>query len=138
MSQHLIFQTMHSAKSINIILKVCIIRLQRYRDYKFLACGTDSIHLTKEMSLCNKLKFSNSYIFASWWCKPIIFQTYVIRSNRIHSLKKQMSTTSGCKDTRIKKLSLLQELISFPNLKRRTSIILKKQCWDNVLDARWL
>ena len=65
------------------------------------------------MSFCNKLKFTNSFIFATWWCKPIIFQTYVIRSNRIHSLKEQMYTTSGCKDTRIKKLSLLQELIFF-------------------------
>jgi len=23
---------------------------------------------TKELSLCDKLKFSNPYIFAIWWC----------------------------------------------------------------------
>ena len=48
---------MHSARSINKILKVCIIGLQRYRDYKFLACGTDSIHLTKEMSFATSSNF---------------------------------------------------------------------------------
>ena len=29
----------------------------------------------KKLSLCHKLKCSNSYIFATWWCKPLIFQT---------------------------------------------------------------
>ena len=29
----------------------------------------------KELSLCHKLKFSNSFIFAIWWCKPFIFRT---------------------------------------------------------------
>ena len=30
----------------------------------------------KELSFCQKLKFSNPYICATWWCKPsLIFQT---------------------------------------------------------------
>ena len=28
----------------------------------------------KELSLCNKVEFSNSYIFATEWCTPMIFQ----------------------------------------------------------------
>jgi len=27
------------------------------------------------------------YIYATWWCKPLIFQTYIIWSNRIDILK---------------------------------------------------
>ena len=29
----------------------------------------------KELSFCNKFKFSNPYILATWWWKPLIFQT---------------------------------------------------------------
>ena len=32
-------------------------------------------YCVKESSLCNKLWFSNIYIFSTWWCKPLIFQT---------------------------------------------------------------
>ena len=28
--------------------------------------------ISAKESLCNKLKFSNSYIFKTWWCKPFI------------------------------------------------------------------
>ena len=28
----------------------------------------------KEFSLCHKFKFSNPYIFAAWWCTPVIYQ----------------------------------------------------------------
>ena len=31
--------------------------------------------MTKELSLCHKLKFSNPYIFATWLCELLIFQT---------------------------------------------------------------
>ena len=27
----------------------------------------------KELSLCNKLWFSNTDIYSTWWCKPLIF-----------------------------------------------------------------
>ena len=29
----------------------------------------------KEMSFCQTPKLSNLYIVATWWCKPLIFQT---------------------------------------------------------------
>ena len=29
----------------------------------------------KELSLCHKFNFCNPYIFVTWWCKPLIFQT---------------------------------------------------------------
>ena len=48
------------------------------------------------MSLYHKLKFSNPFIFTTWWCKALIFQTYIIRSNRIYSLTYLRSTTLGC------------------------------------------
>ena len=62
-----------------------------------------SLFLPKELSRCHKLKRSRPYIFATWWRKPLIFQTSTIWSNRIHSVKYVRSTTLGCKDTRIRK-----------------------------------
>ena len=50
------------------------------------------------MSLCNKDKFKNSYIFKIWRCILSIFQTYIIWSNTVNSLKYQRSTTLDCKD----------------------------------------
>ena len=51
---------------------------------------------SKELSCYNKLTFSNSYIFAIWWCKPLIFQIFTFWSNRINSLKYQRSRRMGC------------------------------------------
>ena len=34
-----------------------------------------NVGILKELSLWNKLKSSDPYIFASLWCKPLIFQT---------------------------------------------------------------
>ena len=48
----------------------------------------------KELSLSHKLKFANLYIFATWKCKPLIFQTWVIWSNSC--LKCLRSTTLAC------------------------------------------
>ena len=59
--------------------------------------------ITKEFSFCNKLEFSNHNIFATLWCKPLIFQTQVFWSSRMHSLKYLRSTTLGCKDIGILK-----------------------------------
>ena len=67
----------------------------------------------KELSLCHKFKFSNPYFFATWWCKPLIFHTLIIWSNRIHSLKCLRSSTLGYKDTGIKNQSLWQRLNFF-------------------------
>ena len=49
----------------------------------------------KELSLCHKIKCSNPYIFATWWCKFLLFQPYVIWFNRIHILKYLRSKTFG-------------------------------------------
>ena len=57
----------------------------------------------KKLRLCHKLKFSFPYIFATWWCKPLIFQTYIIWSNGINSLKYLRSVTSSSKDKGIRK-----------------------------------
>ena len=46
-------------------------------------------------------KYLNSYIFTTWWCKLLIFQTKCIWSNTIHSLKYLKS--AGCKDIGIRK-----------------------------------
>ena len=56
-----------------------------------------------EMSLCHKLKWSKPYMFAAWWCKPLIFQTYIIFYNIINSLKYLRSTTMDCKYEGIRK-----------------------------------
>ena len=32
-------------------------------------------NMKKELSFCHKLKSSDPTIFATWWCKPLIFQT---------------------------------------------------------------
>ena len=57
----------------------------------------------KELSLCHKLKFSNPYIYGTWCCRLLIFQTKIIWCNRIHSLKFLRSTTLGCRDIGIRK-----------------------------------
>ena len=55
------------------------------------------INAPKELSLCYKLKLSNPYILVISWCKPLIFQTQIILSKKIYSLKFLRSTTLGCK-----------------------------------------
>ena len=62
-----------------------------------------SLHFTKELYLCHRFKFINPYILATWWCKPLIFQTYIIWSSRIHSLKYLRSTALGWKHISIRK-----------------------------------
>ena len=34
-----------------------------------------AITCIKELSLCLKLKFYNHHVFATWWCKTLLFQT---------------------------------------------------------------
>ena len=45
------------------------------------------ITLLQELSLCHKFSFCKTYIFAALWCKPLIFQTYIMWSISFHSLK---------------------------------------------------
>ena len=84
-----------------------------------------SLHLSNQGGLCNrtqfigrkemcndhKVDFSNSYIFRTWWCKPLIFQAFTFLSNIIYSLKYQSSTTPSYRDKGIRKYILLR--ISF-------------------------
>ena len=49
------------------------------------------------MSLSHKLKFYNHFIFATWWCKPLKFQTW------LYDLKDCITLTLGCKDIGIRK-----------------------------------
>ena len=58
---------------------------------------------TKELSFCHKLWFYNRHIFSTWLCKPLIFQTNIIWSKMIHSLKYRKFPTFECKDIRITK-----------------------------------
>ena len=50
----------------------------------------------KELSFCHKLSCSYHFIFAACWCKPLIFQTQTIWSNKVNSLKYQKSKRIGC------------------------------------------
>ena len=63
-----------------------------------------SAEKTKELILCHKLWFYNPYIFETECRKPMIFQTFIIWSNRTHSLKYQRSTTLESKDIGIRKI----------------------------------
>ena len=56
-----------------------------------------------ELSFCNKLKFSNHYSFATWWWKPLIFQTKTVWSKKINSLKYKRSRRMGCQVIGIRK-----------------------------------
>ena len=60
-------------------------------------------YVTNELILCHKLWFSYPYIFETKCCKPLILQTYIIWSNRTHSLKYQRSTTLESKDIEFRK-----------------------------------
>ena len=44
---------------------------------ELLIFSSEWIHLGSNFRFCYKLKPSNPYIFATWWCKPLIFQTYL-------------------------------------------------------------
>ena len=60
-------------------------------------------YFTKELTLCNKLWFSNTYIFGFQWRRPLKFQTMTsVRSNNL-SLKYQRFTALGFKDIGIRK-----------------------------------
>ena len=58
-------------------------------------------------------QFSNPYIFGTWWCKPLIFQTLIIWYNIIHCLKYLRSTILGCKDIWIRNSEFVARLNSF-------------------------
>ena len=61
------------------------------------------ISCIKELSIWNKIKYLNLNFFRTRCFKPLIFQTQIIWSNRIHSLKYLRSTKFGSKDIVIRK-----------------------------------
>jgi len=56
----------------------------------------------KELSLGHKSQLSNTYISKTRWRKPLIFQTLIILSIRIYSLKYLRFTTFGCRAKEIR------------------------------------
>ena len=72
--------------------------------YAKTGCAFDE----QEMYIRNLHIFSNPYL----WFKPLIFHTYIIVSNRIHSLEYLTSTTLGCKNIKIRYMILWQRLNS--------------------------
>ena len=57
----------------------------------------------KELSFSQKLKFTNSYIFATFY----ILNSHNFIEFRIHSLKYQRCTTFDCKDSAVRKLEFV-------------------------------
>ena len=86
--------------------------------------------MKKELSFFHKLKCSNSYISVSGWFKPWRFQTYIIWSNRIHSLKYQRSLTLDWKDTGIGKSEFVAKTQFLWNLLkiRRGLVLINETC----------
>ena len=79
--------------------------------------------VTKELSLRNKIKYLNLNIFRTRCCKPLIFQTQIIWSKRIHSLKYLRSATFGSKDIVIRKSEFVTKtqflcLVNLSNTRR--------------------
>ena len=102
-----------------------------------------SLRKEKELSFCRKLKFSNPYICAAEWFKPLIFQTLNIYSNRIHSLKHLWFTRLDCKDIRIRKSEFVaktqflyqkfKKCLVFSSPKLFIKGITIENIWDRVL-----
>ena len=65
------------------------------------------VFFSKELNIWNKIKHLNLNIFRTRCCKHLIFQTQIIWSNRIHSLKYLRSATFGFKDIVIRKSEIL-------------------------------
>ena len=89
----------------------------------------------KESSLWNKIKYLNLNIFRTRCCKPLIFQTQIIWSNRIHSLKYLRYATFDSKDIVIRKSEFAaktQFLFPWSQLrKKRTYLLLDAFLPDN-------
>ena len=93
------------------------------------------LYTVKELSLCNKIKYLNLNIFRTRCCKPLIFQTQIIWTNRIHSLKYLRYATFDSKDIVIRKSEFAaktQFLFPWSQLrKKRTYLLLDAFLPDN-------
>ena len=67
----------------------------------FYNCPNRSIK--KDQRQFPDLKFSNFYIFATWWCKPFYISSLVYLIQQIYSLKYLRSTALCCKVIGIRK-----------------------------------
>ena len=74
---------------------------------KILSTILSPSKLTEELSFCHKLWIYNPYFFGTQCRTSLIFQTYIIWSNRIHILKYLRSTTLESKDTRARKVKFV-------------------------------
>ena len=79
---------------LKIFLKLSLKNLLNCTCRKKDSINTKKLLLPKKLKFCPKLKFSNSLNFETWRFIPLIFQIWIIWSNRIHSLKYLTSTTS--------------------------------------------
>ena len=75
----------------------------------------------EDYSLCNKLGFSNSYVFATKCRNPQIFQTMNSDGSNNHSLKYQRFTPSGFRDIGIRKLGFVAKTQFFSGCGHRCS-----------------
>ena len=107
-------QTEITTIHINIYMIICLKHNANYR-VSFWAwwdfrddCTEFILYVAiKKLSLWNKIKYLNLNIFRTRCCKPLIFQTQIIWSYRIHSLKYLRSATFGSKDKVIGKLEFV-------------------------------
>ena len=87
----------------NFLINTRIFKLCMYYTVQTMVCTRSRKGLAKELSFSHKFWFSNWYTFATWWCWPFIFQTIIIWSKIVHSLKYLRSPTLKCKDIGIRK-----------------------------------
>ena len=87
----------------NFLINTRIFKLCMYYTVQTMVCTRSRKGLAKELSFSHKFWFSNWYTFATWWCWPLIFQTIIIWSKIVHSLKYLRSPTLKCKDIGIRK-----------------------------------
>ena len=67
-------------------------------------CDSGNILVIIKLVICKGIESDFLiHIFYTWWCKPLIFHTCILSSNRIHSLKYIRTTALGCKDIEIRK-----------------------------------
>ena len=79
----------------------CSLRIQDGLEHLILIILRPSLYSSTFLavdSLCHKQNFSNPNNFAIWWWKPMTFQTLIVWSNRIYSLKYVKFMTLGFKD----------------------------------------
>ena len=66
--------------------------------------------ISKELSFCHELYFSNLYIFATQCRRPLIFQTMNSVKPKNLSLKYHSFTSSDCKDIGIRQFEFVTKI----------------------------